>query len=142
MLDDVEIRLFQPTDLEFIMKSWLHTYKYTSNFAKRIKHSIYYKWHHMVVTNILNRPNTKTYVAALKEDDDVIFGFLTTERMNEEQVIHFIYIKKDFRHMGLFRLLLEASNLDLDNAIFTHWTYSMDELTKKHQGLTYDPYRI
>lgn len=142
MLDEVDIRLMRPADLEFVMRSWLNAYKHASSFARRIKNSVYYKWHHKIITGILLRKTTLTYVAVLREDSDTILGFLTFEEFDNEQVVHFCYVKKDFRKMGLCRSLLNDAEVELKNACFTHWTYPVDEMIRKYPSMIYDPYRI
>jgi len=66
---------------------------------------------------------------------------MISEAWPDGSVIHFVYIKPQFKKMGIAKKLFEASKLQ-ETQFFTHWTFDVDELTQKLPNLTYDPYRI
>jgi hypothetical protein len=70
----------------------------------------------------LSRESTKTLVAVLREDPFVILGYLVVELPEEGwQVIHFSYVKKAWRGIGIFKQMIEESELDRSKRIeFTH----------------------
>ena len=140
-MEAIQIRPAQENDKPFIYSSWLRHYKNRSYFAKRIRTSIYYKWHHLVVEKILDRPTTKVLIAHPPGEPEVILGFMVLEDQGDGSVIHFCYIKPQFKRMGIARKLFK--DFDLKEPIFfTHWTFDLDELIHKIPNLIYDPYRI
>lgn len=141
-MNDIEVRSFIPDDTPFVIATWLNYYKYFSYFAKRIRKGVFFKWHHKIVENILKKPTTTVLIATPTNDPEIILGFLVTEKMDQDQVIHFIFVKEELRNMGIGRRLIEESKIDLDKVFFTHWTYSVNDLIKKYPNISYDPYRV
>jgi ribosomal protein S18 acetylase RimI-like enzyme len=140
-MEAIQIRLAQENDRPFIFSNWLRHYKNRSYFAKRIRNTVFYKWHHMVVENILNRPTTQIFIAHPPSEPEVILGFMASESVNDGAVIHFIYIKPQFKRMGIAKRLFKDFD-DKEPIYFTHWTFDLDELIHKVPNLIYDPYRI
>ena len=138
---EVEVRLAYLEDVPFIFSTWLKSYRYASTFARKISNDIYYKRHHLVIDLILKRAGSTVLVAHPVGEPNVILGYLVTERQPDgEDVIHFTYIKKSFRQMGVARALWKGLDAE-KNYLFTHYTADADWITKKY-NLTYDPYRI
>jgi hypothetical protein len=141
MIADIAIRPAEPGDTAFVIATWLHHYKDESYFAKRIKHSIFFRWHHDIVERILARPGTNVAIACSAQDPEVVFGFLVYEQ-GEKPTLHFAFVKEELRRMGIGRALFGHENLDPCKCFFTHWTFMMNDIFDRFPGLTYDPYRI
>lgn len=141
-MEEVEIRPLKKEDHAFLFSSWLRSYK-QSRFAHRIKNDIYFMWHHILIERLLSRPSVSVHVAHMKGDADIIFGFLVSETMNQEpRILHYVYVKDDFRGFGLARELFNAAKLRAP-VYFSHWTYLADPIVEKHQAtLVYDPYKV
>lgn len=140
----IEVREYVPaseTEKGFVYSTWLKNYKFSSYFAKRIKHAVFYKGHHQIVTHILEKPEVKTFVANPKNDPDTILGFLTCET-GEKPVVHFVFVKDAFRKMGVATALMRHAEIDPSNLTFTHWTLPVDELIRKFPEMIYDPYKL
>ena len=137
----IQTRSLTENDKPFIFSSWLKHYKNRSYFAKRIRNSIFYKWHHIIIENILDRPATVVMVAHPEGEPDVILGFIVGEVVPENSVVHFVYVKPAFKRMGIAKHLFKKSKLD-QAEFFTHWTFDCDELLRKLPNIVYDPYRI
>lgn len=138
---DLVIRPFEPSDFNFIIATWLNHYKSHSYFAKRIKHSLYFKWHNKVVQNIFNKPETSCLILHEPNEPEVIFGFFVFER-RDPAIMHFVFIKEELRGMGLGTRIVEAANLSQDNIQFSHWTYPMNDIIIKYPQLNYNPYAV
>lgn len=138
----VKIRFAQDSDKNFIFSKWLKNYKFSSRFAKRIKNDVFYKWHQLILENILSRPSTTVLIAHPDDEPDVNLGFICYEDINDTKIIHYIFVKPEFRNFGLGRTLYNHAMNDSVGGYFTHWTYPIDQLESKLLGLTYDPYRI
>lgn len=119
MNEEIRIRPHNDTDTDFIYASWLHHYRFSSDFARNIRTHLYYEFHHKVIERILER-KAKVRIACLKDDPDVIVGYLVYEGQDDAPVIHFCFVKKAFRQMGVAKSLVQG--LALDNAYFTHRT--------------------
>jgi hypothetical protein len=138
----VKLRLANLTDKNFIFSKWLKNYKFSSRFAKRIKNDVFYKWHQLILENIMARPSCSVVIAHPIDDPDVNLGFICYENQNDTKIIHYVFVKPEFRNFGLGRTLYNHAMNDSIGGYFTHWTYPLDTIEPKLIGMTYDPYRI
>ena len=118
------IRAARDADRNFILASWLHHYKNSSPFAKPILHSVYYKYHHVIVERITTRPTTRIRIACLPDDDSVILGYIVIEQMPDKPCIHFAYVKPAFRGNGILTAFLSDLNINPNECCYTHRTES------------------
>lgn len=139
---EVTIRPMAEEDYNFVIQSWLKSYKHNSYFCKRIRDNIYYKYHHQVITRILARDNCKVLIAADPEDSKVILGYLVYESFQGKELVHYAYIKTSFRGLGIGGALLRSSTINPFESLFSHWTKDTDGLIEKYKGATYVPYLI
>lgn len=137
---EVVIRQYNSEDKNFVIASWLKSYRHGSYFAKRISSTIYYKFHHAVAERIIARANIT--IACDPVDPSVIFGYMISEKFEDKDVIHFTYIKSAFRGMGVGKSILEACNINLNSCYITHWTTEVDTLSRKYPDMLYVPYLI
>jgi GNAT superfamily N-acetyltransferase len=139
---EISIREFNANDLNFIMSKWLKNYKFSSRFTKKIKPDVYYKWHHLLIENIMGRITSTILIANPTDEPGVNLGFICFETMDNTKVIHYIFVKPEFRNFGIGKRLYHQAMGDKSIGYFTHWTYPIDTLEMKIPNLTYDPYRI
>lgn len=132
---EIEIRLAKPDDLNFIFSCWLRNYRHSSQFAKKISNTVYYKWHHKVIERIIGR-GAQVRIAHPIGEPDVILGFSCLEALNNDVILHFIYVKKPFRGLGIAKALV----WEKENVQFTHLTENLD--LEKYPLFTYNPYLI
>src|ERR1700677_4935251 len=137
----IEIRPAYLEDIPFIFATWLRSYRHSSTFAKKISNDIYYLRHHLVIDLILKREGSKVLVVHPQGEPDVILGYVVTEKQPDgAEVVHYTYVKKSFRRMGIAETLWKE--LDKNKSYtFTHYTTDAEWLNKKY-NLIYDPYRI
>jgi len=138
----VKLRPAGENDRNFIFSKWLKNYKFSSRFAKRIKNDVFYKWHQLILENILARPSCSIVIAHPTDDPDVNLGFICFETIEDLKVIHYVFVKPEFRNFGLGRTLYNHAMDDSIGGFFTHWTYPVDAIEPKLIGMVYDPYRI
>lgn len=140
----VLIREKNNDDHNFIMSSWLKSYKTESYFAKRIRTSIFYKYHHTACETILKRDNTRVIIGCDPKNPAVIWGYMVLEPHpdTEKWIIHYAYTKAAFRKLGVQHSILEAVRVNPNESIATHWTQTTDTLIKKYTELLYIPYLI
>lgn len=143
MNSDILIRDHKESDISFVYATWLHTYKHNSYFAKRIRDHVFFKYHHKIIEGILNRTTSKILIAADKADPDVILGYIVYESFGTDtNIVHFIYIKKNFRGFGISRKLFVESKLKLPELMFSHWCFDVNWILAKHPDLIYNPYLV
>ena len=142
-----KIRLYIPQDIYFIFNSWLKSYRH-SLFANKISDKDYYKYQHFLIEEILARPTTQVIVACDKLDENVLFGYLVTEKspIEEREVLHYAFVKQSFQHLGeegIFPSLIKASHIELDKAIYTHMTKDFEDyVLSRHPNMKYIPYLV
>jgi ribosomal protein S18 acetylase RimI-like enzyme len=138
---EIEVRAAYLEDVPFVFATLLRSYRHASTFARKISNDVFYKYHHMFLDACLKRPGSSVLVAYPKGEPDVILGYVLTERQADgEDVIHFTYVKRSFRQMGVARALW--NKLEKKKYTFTHFTVDADWIIKKFDNLTYNPYRL
>ena len=141
-MDEISIRPVRVSDMAFILANWLNHYKNYSSFALRVPRALFFKYHQQIAKMILGRRTSKVLVATSSDDSDLILGFLVSEETEDGPIIHFLFIQKAFRKLGIAKALLQAAGIQSSQASFSHWTYDMDEIVKKNPTLVYNPYLI
>lgn len=138
---EVIVRPMIEEDYNFVIQSWLKSYKHNSYFCKRIRDNIYYKYHHKVITQILARASTSVLIA-IDPVEKVILGYLVTEKFENKDLVHYAYVKTSFRDLGIGGSLLKESGINPFEVLFSHWTKDTDGLIEKYKGATYVPYLL
>ena len=95
-----------PTDLDFIVSSWLKSYR-NSDFANYIPNTLYYQYHKAIVMDLLKRSLVSMVVDP--EDQDHVYGYIVYEA-GEMFILHYMYIKSAFRNFGLAKSILQKAN--------------------------------
>lgn len=125
-------------DRNFILSTWLRSYR-NSPFTKYIPSQLYFDSHQRVIERLWNKPNAKTIVACLDEDQNVILGYLAYDTA----AIHFCYVKETLQGEGIARTLLKHARIDLNEVHhFTHFTKPMETIHVKYRTLRYNPYLL
>lgn len=128
------LRAGVPDDHNFIKQTWLKCYR-NSAFARAIRDSVFFAFHHPIVERILARPGTAIRVACLPDAPEVILGYL----VHEGGVVHWVYTKGAFRRLGIASRLAEGLPADF---AFTHRTTEAEAMLRKYPNATYNPYAI
>lgn len=132
------------SDHACIYATWLNSYRHNSSFAARIGNSVYFASQHSVIERLLERG--RVLVATIEEDPDVILGWCCYEPHNDEiegleipAVIHYVYVKPNFRKSGVAKSLLDGARLD--GAMYTHETNAVASfLRPKMRKMVFNPY--
>jgi hypothetical protein len=138
MLDKIRIRAMQPSDFNYVINSWLKTFKYTGPSVQRIRDYEYYQSYEPIVKSLIKRSDV--FIACLREEPEIIIGYLAIERQQDLDLIHFVQVKNLWQNIGIGRYLLQAAHPQLIT-YFTHWTNPVDSLVNKF-NFTYNPYLI
>jgi hypothetical protein len=139
---EIEVRPAHLGDVNFIFATLLKSYRHASNFARKISNEVFYKYHHMFIEGCLLRPGSRVMIAHPKGESEVILGYLLSEKREDgEDVVHYTYVKKSFRQMGVARALWATLSKENKYTI-THYTVDADWIMKKYSNLTYNPYLL
>lgn len=98
--DLITYRPFREADLPFILDSWLKTLRVNNDFFRQIDRDIYKLIYPEIVTRLVRTHRTR--VACLKEDDDVIIGYVCTN----SDTLHWVFVKNQWRGLGIMKDLV------------------------------------
>lgn len=136
----IKIRPATDNDVPFILNSWLKSYRDNGPIAQNVPNTIYYAGHHKILQKIIRR--SQVLVACDEKDESQIFGYASAERIDGHFVLHFVYIKQQFRKMGIGTSLLNMFEHDPSTvSIFTHHTRMAERMHMKY-NMVYHPYVI
>jgi GNAT superfamily N-acetyltransferase len=121
-------------DLNFIMSSWLKSYR-TSTVAKEMKTDAYYRIHNKAILH--NLPKFSVLIACDQYADSEIYGYIVSSRMiGDITLVHYVYVKHQFRGNDIATQLLQLAMDDTSNVIITHCSRDGESFMKS-TGLTY-----
>lgn len=124
-----------------IMASWMRSYRNTMGM-RFLTPDVYIVEQHALCEKLLD--NSIVLVARWKEEPDEIYGWLCYDRIDPGGlVVHFIYVKKMFRRLGIAAALLEQAGCKRnDSVIATHHTYAINQsgFALSKLRIKYNPY--
>ncbi len=130
------IRRADADDAAFVFSYWLRDYYERSAFAKGITKATFMSLHHLLLERLIAR--SVMHIACDPEDPTVCFGFICAEG----PVLHYVYVKRRFRGMGVGGLLLAAAFEASGPSAFSHLTDEMISLRKRWPLAEYNPYLV
>lgn len=132
------IRQIQKEDYPIIFNSWLKSYSKDFVKHKNVPSHIYYQGQHILIEKLLE--NSEVLVAADEEDQSIVLGYCVGNIVNDVFVVHYLYVKKDFRGMKIATKMLEFAGVKQDSSIvYTHYTPSGAKFGSKFNAI-YHPY--
>lgn len=127
----VFLRGMEDGDEGFIYSSWLHSFRYcVPNIW--IKKGEYFKTFHKRVEDLLKSPKIFVLIAVPKAEKDVIVGYVVCG----VRKVYWVYVKEDFRKLGIATLLLKAS--DRGNSR----TYPFSNIRLNEEGQFFDNAKV
>ncbi len=129
--DLVTIRNTVNADRSFIFSTWLRGLRYGNSWFKLIDADSYYKHYHKVIEGLLQHPDTIIKVACLKEDSDVILGYV----VYRNNILDYVFVKTAWRNIGIAKMLVPA-----DFKIVSHLTATGQNMLKKYPGVIFNPF--
>lgn len=130
------IRDPKDSDISFIYATWLNSYHYDS-WTKTIQKSIFFDNYKLVIDEILI--NAKIKIACLQNDYDIILGYLVYDEPN---IIHYCFVKNDFRQFGVANSLMVESKKHQGLLTITHRTKSVADLLRAKNNFTFNPFKL
>lgn len=113
MNDVLEIRPAREADTNFIYSSWLRSYKWGNSFLRGLPDYLYYPHMTQLIDYLIKVRNVKIEVVCLREDSDIIVGYV----VKEHRTVHFLFVKEAWRKLGIAKSLVPK-----DLALVTHFT--------------------
>jgi len=121
-------------DSDFVFSSWISSYQ-NSEFAKNIFLPIYQTNHRDLINKVLfNNNQTNAYIAVNKHDSNQFYGYA----VGTADCLHFIYVKKIFRRLGIGTILLKELNLP-KRVEYSHYLAPIEHLMRRKEAF-YNPY--
>lgn len=136
------VREFQESDRAYITRTVLFAMLENDKQTRRVNKDSFLSAHNKILNAVIN--NSKCLVIADPEENKLIYGFIIYEQsQGDYDIIHFAYIRKDFRGLGLLSNLKEVIQTKRNLAI-THLTDSITpaRLKQHYDKVIYDNYLI
>lgn len=146
----IHIRLAGGDDLNFILKSWMVGFK-NHSYAAVIDSQIFFPNHQKLIGDIAARPGCLALVAVDEHDHSQIMGFIVAEPANDKTkmplIVHWMYVKKEFRRFGIGKKLLQYMGWHRGDVIAaTHYNRELWIGTKRslpnRYRVIYNPYLV
>ncbi len=104
-MDEIKIIIRQPLpeDKNFILSTWLKGQYYGCAYFKQIPSNIYYLKYADKIIEKLSQPQMRMTVACDASNPHWVVGFAVFD-----DHLHWVHVKKDFRGMGIARLMLQG----------------------------------
>lgn len=134
----IRIRSLQYGDRNFILNSWLKSYR-NSPATDRMENAAYYYEQSRVINDFLD--HCPVIIACDPKDPSNIFGYLVYQFIDGYFVLHYIYVKHAFRSKGVGKYLVERAGFKVgeDTAFYTHHTKAANKMAYKFR-FVYNPY--
>lgn len=133
----IRMRAATEADVGFIFNSWLKSYR-SSLFAKHISSSVYFSGHHKFLEALI--PNAEIKIACNDQDPTQIYGYICAQYIEGILVVHYVYVKQDYRNLGIGKMLLDQFDHSMERAsCYTHQTKIGEQLAIRF-NMIYHPY--
>jgi len=130
------------SDTNFVYSTWLKSYR-ESLFAQSMSNTVYFKEHAAIITKIMESPDTNVTMIVDKDDDDHLYGYVVASVYPTTSVIHFCYVKYNYRRLGLMDNTLQTLHLINTGTptVVTH-IHRNHGFISKRCNLEYNPYLL
>lgn len=107
-----------------IQNSWANNYYENARYKRHFTPEQFNKHHRPLREAILSRPTVAVIIVTSTQDPDLIIGYCIVEKPKdfEAVILHFIYIKKDFRTLGIAKELVSRVTKPERSVFYTHKT--------------------
>lgn len=94
-------------DFNFIKATWLNGIYYGNTFLSKMDKNLFMKYYSSILDNYLASKTTMIKLAVLKEDPEIIVGYVAYRNLNEEMsVMDYVFVKKNYRNTGISKALI------------------------------------
>lgn len=131
----VAIRDVLPGDFNFIYATLLRGLYYGSDYYRQVPKDIFMKNYHAALEKFFDFPNIRVRVACLKDDPEVILGYVIDNAITP--ITHWVFVKSAWRGIGIAKALVDPKT-----EAVTHMTKVAQSILKKHPGVVFNPFVI
>jgi hypothetical protein len=134
-------RKFKENDRDYITRTVIHSFLNGSKEAQKIHKDSYMQAHNKTVNGLLD--NCFCGIVCDSQDEDLIYGFVIYESLKEYDVLHYLYVRKEFRGKDVAGTMLRNIKSDNNSVAISHQTddFRPARLKKYWSGkVIYDPY--
>lgn len=111
MIEDlIEVRAAEKDDKNFVIHSWLRSLRSFEPFYRTMTGETFFREHTKRVENALDRGYC--LVVCPRDHPKIIAGYIVWETRIDDTIIHYVYIKEQYRKMGIASLLMDTVNTD------------------------------
>lgn len=136
----VLLREHTPDDLGFIVDAWMKNYQ-KSGEVEDLTPDLYCPAQRAQINRFLRAGGA--VLAVNVADPTQLFGFVAFERDETARVavVHYVYVKKTFRGLGLGKQLVERAVQGVDARFYTHRAPKRaDEHVLRRAGAKFNPF--
>jgi GNAT superfamily N-acetyltransferase len=115
------IRGYEPEDESFLYRTTLDSLRATAPAYRAVRDRVFFRYFRRIMDGLFAR-GAQVWIAA-EQDSPVIFGYLVAEpdlKVDDKAgVIHWLYVKANWRRMGIATELICESGIDPNKAYYT-----------------------
>lgn len=128
-----------------MLDSWGRSYYSGTRSHKLLSPDEFHAFHRPIRERFFSKPNTACIIAAESGDPWHILGWIAVEKIPTGMILHYLYVKSDFKGHHIGRDLLDRA-LPTSPVFFTHLTDRATRImSKKHeqfQAFRYIPHLV
>lgn len=144
------IRPYRRSDKSLVFNSWLQSYRSHGEFPAGVPNKLYYYYQSRIIEGLMAISDVRMCCDA--SEPDLVFGWIAVQPEEAGAlVVHYLYIKSQFRENGLARRLFDSVLDDYSPSVVlcSHKTSIKHERngeqeylshTLKRNGVLYNPY--
>lgn len=106
-----------------IKAKWKRSFRHGNDYIRLCDLKSYYLAYDTYIASILQRAHVMVLLAVLSDNHDIVLGFCIFERNHHQGILHYVYVQKDFRKIGIAKMIV-PTQID----IITHLTRTGLEL--------------
>lgn len=125
----VRLRPMEPDDIPFVASSWIRSYSERGRTAQGMEYAAQMDGHGPIVDEILRRATTRATIACYPQQPKLILGWVVTEGTSRAAIVHYVYVKQNYRRNGFAKKLLECMR-GLKLVLHTHEIMDDEEISE------------
>ena len=129
----------EDSDGNFLRRGWASSMR-RSPWSRGVPGSVFWPSHHALMRRLI--PASTILVASDPADAEHIYGCVVAQNGGVRPVVHWLYVKGDYRRLGLGSALLEAITEGRRPIYVTQWTDAISAKFEKAFGIVPSPYLL
>lgn len=106
----IKTRFADIGDFNFIMSSWLKSWR-KSHRTRHTPSRMYFDYQQPLVHKLIARPDVNIRIAHAVGDKDDIYGWLCWHMAGDVPVVHYCYVKHQYRRRSVMRRLFAEAGI-------------------------------